>query len=110
MRSGAPTQVVPARIMNFVKQRIAQQVRDMTPVESVAAAFLAVASEREMIRGVPEVHNIGTGMPMTVLAFASHWWSEWNASGRLIAGAIPYRPDDVMRYVPELTLETGIAT
>ncbi len=87
-----------------------EQVRDMTPVESVAAAFLAVASEREMIRGVPEVHNIGTGMPMTVLAFASHWWSEWNASGRLIAGAIPYRPDDVMRYVPELTLETGIAT
>ena len=58
-----------------------EQVRDMTPVESVAAAFLAVASEREMIRGVPEVHNIGTGMPMTVLAFASHWWSEWNASG-----------------------------
>jgi nucleoside-diphosphate-sugar epimerase len=83
-----------------------EQVRDMTPVESVATAFLAVASEREMIRGVPEVHNLGTGVPTTVLAFASHWWSKWNASGRLVAGAMPYRPDDVMRYVPELTLET----
>ncbi len=45
MRSGAPTQVVPARIMNFVKQQIAQRVRDMTHTRQQPEVFLQPAGD-----------------------------------------------------------------
>ena len=83
-----------------------EQIRDMVPVDIVADSFLAVATRRELKPGEPEVHNVGTGVPMSVLAFASYWWSRWNASGKLIPGALSYRPDEVMRCVPELSLDT----
>jgi hypothetical protein len=41
---------------------------------------------------------------VTILEFAQRWWDKWDAIGRLMPGAIPYRPNEVMRYVPELTL------
>ena len=45
MRSGAPTQVVHARIMNFVKQQIAQRVRDMTHTRQQPEVFLQPAGD-----------------------------------------------------------------
>ncbi len=49
------------------------------------------------------IANIGTGTPQTILEFAEHWWKTWNAKGKLLPGAIPYRDNEVMRYVPEIT-------
>jgi nucleoside-diphosphate-sugar epimerase len=80
------------------------QVRDFVPVEDVAATFLDVCVNRPLEPGRPEVHNVGSGRPVTLLAFAEHWWRKWGATGRLLPGAIPYRSGEVMRYVPELTL------
>ena len=34
--------------------------------------------------------------------FAEHWWKNWDAKGRLLPGALPYRDNEVMRYVPEV--------
>jgi nucleoside-diphosphate-sugar epimerase len=83
---------------------LGEQVRDFMPVAEVAKTFLDVCVNRRLQPGRPEVHNVGSGRPTTVLAFAEHWWKEWGAKGRLLPGAIPYRAGEVMRYVPELTL------
>ena len=81
-----------------------QQVRDFVPVGDVAASFLSVCVDRPLEPGRPEVHNVGTGHPVTILEFAEYWWRRWGAAGRLLPGAIAYRPGEVMRYVPEITL------
>ena len=81
-----------------------EQVRDFIAVEDVAARFLDVAANSNLKPGNPEIHNIGSGKPQTLRAFAEHWWEKWEAKGKLLYGAIPYRENEVMRYVPQLTL------
>ena len=81
-----------------------QQVRDFVPVEDVAATFLDVCVNRALEAGRPEVHNVGSGRPVTALEFAETWWRTWNAEGRLRPGSLPYRTSEVMRCVPQLTL------
>lgn len=77
-----------------------EQVRDFTPVEEVAARFLAEL-ERPLLSADCFIDNIGTGRPRTLLEFARTWWREWEAKGVLLPGTLPYRPNEVMRYVPE---------
>lgn len=48
----------------------------------------------------PIIHNLGTGNPKTLKDFATSYWKYWNAKGKLIFGAKPYRNEEVMRYVP----------
>lgn len=78
-----------------------KQVRDFTPVETVAQAFLD-ATEKQLEPGVPVVANIGTGHPRTLLDFATENWRNWAATGQLLPGSIPDRPGEVPRYVPEI--------
>jgi nucleoside-diphosphate-sugar epimerase len=84
-----------------------EQVRDYVPVEQVAAFFVAAVNRPDLIRGKPLVENIGTGAPQTLRHFAEHWWTRWQASGRLLAGALPYRVNEVMRYVPQVAAIGG---
>ena len=78
-----------------------QQVRDFVPVEQVAKELLT-ACGKECTPGTPIVRNIGSGAPQTVRAFAEYWWAVWQAQGKLLFGAKPYRAGEVMRYVPAL--------
>ena len=80
---------------------LGEQVRDFVPVGEVAGAFLAALS-RVPDPGHPAILNVGTGQAQTLRAFAEHWWSRWQAPGRLLVGAVPYRANEVMRYVPEI--------
>lgn len=79
---------------------LGEQIRDFTPVHDVATAF--VAALQSSGSQVPNVKNIGVGKPQTLAEFAKHWWKYWNASGNLLIGKESYRPNEVMRYVPEL--------
>ncbi len=79
-----------------------QQVRDFTPVELVARIFADTVNDPQVESGRPEIRNIGTGKPQTLREFAEKNWDEWGATGRLIFGDIPYRENEVMRYVPEV--------
>jgi nucleoside-diphosphate-sugar epimerase len=79
-----------------------EQVRDFVAVEEVAARFLGLTVSSNLKLGNPEIHNIGSGEQQTLRAFAEHWWDKWEAKGKLIFGAIPYRENEVMRYVPQL--------
>jgi nucleoside-diphosphate-sugar epimerase len=85
-----------------------EQVRDFTPVEQVAARLLS-ACRWDIDQGNPLVENVGTGHPQSIREFAEHWWTRWNAPGRLLFGALPYRRGEVMRYVPLVDSRSGSA-
>lgn len=78
-----------------------EQVRDFIEVGEVARQFLAATAAANEA-GRPVITNVGTGRPQTIEMFAGHWWKQWGARGRLQPGAVPYRPNEVMRYVPEI--------
>lgn len=78
------------------------QIRDFVPVRQVAEAFVRMATGVKLHPGHAELHNIGTGQPRTLLSFAQEWWDRFGASGRLQPNTIAARPNEVMRYVPEV--------
>jgi UDP-glucose 4-epimerase len=81
-----------------------EQVRDFSPVEAVADAFWAACFRKDVNFARPVIENIGSGVPVTLADFASGWWTKWNAKGALRLGAIPYRKNEVMRFVPALCI------
>ena len=79
-----------------------EQVRDYVPVETVAGAFLHAAERPDVVAGMPFVRNLGSGQPVSMREFAEHWWGRWGAKGALKVGALPYRANEVMRFIPQL--------
>jgi len=79
-----------------------EQIRDFVPVKLVVGEFLKRIGDQGIIAGQPEIRNIGTGEPTKLCDFAQYWWKYWNAKGNLKIGLIPYRKNEVMRYVPKL--------
>ena len=77
-----------------------EQIRDFTPVEFAAEMFIHYATEAIIPQGEPLVHNLGSGRPMSLKSFAENQWKKLGATGRLKRGEIPYRKNEVMRYVP----------
>ncbi len=75
------------------------QVRDFTPVRTVASRFLDACMEP--LQGV-RIQNVGSGEASTLRDFAEREWNASGASGRLLPGAVPQRRNEVMRYVPDL--------
>jgi hypothetical protein len=63
---------------------------------------LAAVQDSTIAPGIPCVRNVGSGRPQTVRQFAERWWREFGAQGKLLIGDLPYRSDEVMRYVPQL--------
>ena len=79
-----------------------EQIRDFTTVEFAAEKFIYYAVEAIIEQGEPVIHNLGTGKPMSLNSFAEAQWKKFGATGRLKRGEIPYRKNEVMRYVPLL--------
>jgi nucleoside-diphosphate-sugar epimerase len=79
-----------------------EQIRDFIAVEAVAEYLLKAAESKELRPGKPIIENVGSGKPQSIRTFAEHWWKHWGAKGRLLLGQLPYQPNEVMRYVPEL--------
>jgi nucleoside-diphosphate-sugar epimerase len=80
---------------------LGQQVRDFISVEAVAQRFVSELNFEDTAEGSPRIKHVGTGKPQTVLAFSQYWWEQWAAKGKLLPGAVPYRENEVMRFVPE---------
>jgi UDP-glucose 4-epimerase len=89
---------------------LGEQVRVFTPVEQVAAAFVAAVTRTDIQPGKPVIENLGRGQPQTLLAFAEHWWRVWGATGRLLPGRLPYRANEIMRYVPLVVTSESSST
>lgn len=81
---------------------LGKQVRDFVPVGIVAHEFLRYVSKTDLIPGKPEIRNVGTGKPQSLLDFTTFWWKKWGAEGELCPGRIPYLKNEIMRYVPQI--------
>jgi len=80
-----------------------RQIRDFVPITDVVRHIMrAIDNSSSVICGKPFIANIGSGNPMPLLDFARKCWAEWNAEGRIIPGAKPYRPNEPMRFVPHI--------
>ena len=78
-----------------------EQVRDFIPVEEAAERLCDAAISQPLVPGKPYVKNLASGHPVTLAEFAQIWWRKWEARGRLCLGALPYRSNEVMRYIPQ---------
>ena len=78
----------------------AEQIRDFISVEQVAELLVNDISFNEVESGKPKIKNIGTGISQTLKEFSEFWWKKWGATGKLHFGSIPYRNNEVMRFVP----------
>ena len=76
------------------------QVRDFLLVDDAASIFLERALMPPSL--VPNVNilNVSSGDSQTIRSFADFWWNKWNAKGSILYGKLPYRPNEVMSYVP----------
>lgn len=79
-----------------------EQIRDFMSVEQVAEKFLSYATSIPLEPGNPTIKNIGTGKPQSLLNFAEMCWTNFEAKGKILPGNIPYRKNEVMRYVPKI--------
>jgi nucleoside-diphosphate-sugar epimerase len=77
-----------------------EQIRDFMPVEKVADIFIAALTRNDLRPREPKIENLGSGKPLKLREFAEGQWTLMSAKGRLKIGARPYRPEEVMRYVP----------
>jgi nucleoside-diphosphate-sugar epimerase len=76
------------------------QVRDFINVEKVVEKFIDHLNFNNINKGEPKILHIGSGNPQSVLEFSQYWWDKWGGKGRLLIEDIPYRDNEVMRYVP----------
>jgi len=81
---------------------LGEQIRDFIPVEEAVRQILFSCKRKDIIPGESYFENIGSGRPQSLREFAEYWWKQWKAKGKLILGVIPYRKDEVMRYVPQI--------
>jgi nucleoside-diphosphate-sugar epimerase len=79
-----------------------EQIRDFIAVEDVANYFVNACMNDDLICGHPELYNVGSGKPQSILEFSEYWWKKWQAKGKLLKGMISYREGEVMRYVPKI--------
>jgi len=79
-----------------------EQIRDFINVEDVAEKFTKELNFENIISGFAHFCNVGTGKPQSLKEFAEYWWGKWDARGDLLFGEIPYRENEVMRFVPKV--------
>jgi len=85
-----------------------EQVRDFVPVEKVARDILRAIEDCAIVQpGAPCVVNVGSGEPVSMVHFAQRCWAEWDARGQILAGAKPYRPNEPLRYVPQIVKDVS---
>lgn len=83
---------------------LGEQIRDFQPVEQCCEQIMKLLEYKELEEGKPQIFNLGTGIPVSLREFAQNQWNSIGAKGHIHFGKIPYRTNEVFRYVPEVTL------
>jgi nucleoside-diphosphate-sugar epimerase len=83
------------------------QVRDFINVSAVAAGFVKALDRTDLAPGQPVIENLGSGTPRRLIDFAQAEWERFGATGKIVPGAVPMRPNEVMRFVPEMPPAPG---
>jgi UDP-glucose 4-epimerase len=81
------------------------QVRDFINVEDVAADFVKALQRTDIRAGQPVIENLGSGTPKSLREFAREEWRRCGATGKLLLGTLPMRPNEVMRFVPAMPVD-----
>jgi hypothetical protein len=71
-------------------------------VQEVATKFVEELNFFNMKENSFLVKNVGSGKPQSIRDFAEFWWKKLGATGVLKFGELPYRDEEIMRYVPEI--------
>ena len=87
---------------NF-KMTYGDQIRDFIRVEDVSKKI--INESLSFTKNRVTIKNIGSGRPTKLKIFAKKIWEELEAEGIIEYGAIPYRENEVMRYVPDIISE-----
>ena len=78
-----------------------EQIRDYLHVSEVADLIIG-----ELLQDTQDscfmIKNLGSGKPISMKEFAHEQWSQFGAKGKLKLGSVPYRKNEIMRYVPKL--------
>ena len=98
-----PSLVEAATNGNELPMTSGDQIRDFQPVDQAAVQLLAWLELAHLEPGKPQVVNLGTGAPRSLLDFAQAEWSRLQAKRALLPGVISHRANEVLRYVPEKT-------
>jgi nucleoside-diphosphate-sugar epimerase len=83
-----------------------EQLRDFTPVLAAADYILTLAVQTDFQDQCiisPTVVNLGSGQPSSLREFADKEWKRLGGRGSIMYGSIPYRFNEVMSYVPDLS-------
>ena len=83
-----------------------EQIRDFIEVDKVAKIILNESSNFKMNQIL--IKNIGSGKPKKLCDFVKEEWMKLNAKGQIELGYLPYRENEVMRYVPDIVNEYRI--
>jgi len=78
------------------------QVRDFINVREVARLLYGYSLLLSGSDKLFHISNLGSGDPRPLKAFITQIWTEEKATGQLLFGALPYRDNEVMRYVPKI--------
>ena len=79
-----------------------EQIRDFISISTVVSQITEGLEFNEASLGVTNILNIGSGNPQSILDFAQLNWTKWGAKGRINAGSLPYRENEIMRYVAKI--------
>lgn len=77
------------------------QIRDYMYVGKVTDLIIGEVLE-EIQDSCFKIKNLGSGNPIRMKEFALEWWRHFGAKGKILFGSIPYRKNEIMRYVPEI--------
>ena len=77
-----------------------EQIRDFMEVGNVAEVFINRAEIHPDQCPGPNIYNLSSNNAQSLKKFAEYWWNKWEATGKLKFGAVPYRLNEVMRFVP----------
>lgn len=81
------------------------QIRDFIYVKEIAKlihGYSILLNEKK--NGFFKISNLGTGKPKLLRDFVTALWDQHKGQGKLHFGNLPYRENEVMRYVPEIDI------
>jgi UDP-glucose 4-epimerase len=79
-----------------------RQVTDFIPVVAVADHLLNACLRTDVSVDLPLIVNIGSGVAISLRAFAEAEWERLGAVGKLLTGFLVDRPHQIDRCVPDL--------
>lgn len=79
------------------------QIRDFQHVDECCDQILRLI-DHDGPRSCPRIYNLGSGRPQSLRDFALDQWDKNKSNGKVNFGKIPYRKNEVFRYVPEVNL------